>query len=101
MHSQDKRVYRRRVNASGSIQVDRHTYYIGQALAGALVLVQLAAPSAHFHISFNGEVVRVLPVKGLHPNQMTLFDYVEVLKTEARFIEHYRLVHWQQTGDTH
>ena len=98
---EDKRVYRRRVSASGSVQVDRHAYYVGQAFAGALVLVHLDASDAHFHIGLNGEVIRHLPVKGLHPYQMTLFEYLEVLKTEARFIEHYRLTQWQQTGDTH
>jgi len=97
---EDKRVYRRRVSASGSIQVDRHVYYIGQAFAGALVLVHLDASDAHFHIALNGEVIRHLPIQGLPPQPMTLFEYLEVLKTEARFIEHYRLTHWQQTGDT-
>jgi|GEM_PF-1312035 len=88
-----------RVNAAGSIQVDRHTYYVGQALARALVLVHLDASYARFYISFNGAVMHMLSTKALHPNQMTLFDHVEVLKTEARFIEQYRLTHWQQIGD--
>lgn len=97
---EDKRVYRRRVNAAGSIQVDRHTYYVGQALAGAVVLVQLDAAQALFHVRLNGALVKVLDLKGVQPDEMTLLDYVEALKTEARFIEQYQLTHWQQTGDT-
>jgi len=98
---EDKRIYRRRVNAAGSIQVDRHPYYVGQAFAGALILVHLDAPQALFHISLNGDVVKVLDIKGLHPNEMTLLDYIEVLKTEARFIDYFRAMHWHKTGAPH
>ena len=96
---EDKRVYRRRVNAGGSMQVDRHTYYIGQTFAGATVLVHLDAAQALFQITLNGEVVKVLNIKGLYPGQLALFDYVEILKVETRFIEQYHITNWQKTGD--
>lgn len=95
---EDKRIYQRRVNTAGSIQVDRHPYYVGQAFAGALILVHLDAPQARFHISLNGAVIKVLDIKGLHPTEMTLLDYVEVLKTEARLIHYFRAMHWHKTG---
>jgi len=58
------------VNAVGFIQVDRHIYYVGQALAGSLVLVHLVASHALFHISLNGDRVKALDIKGLHRDKV-------------------------------
>lgn len=44
------RVYRRRVNASGTIQVDRHTYHVGTPYAGQRILVYLDSQQRQFHI---------------------------------------------------
>jgi hypothetical protein len=92
-------LYRRRVNAGGSIQVDRHTYYVGQAMAGNPVLVQLDGHHACLIVTGDGKPLREFPLKGLYPNSMPLDDYVERLKAEARSIEQYRHFHWQQTGE--
>jgi hypothetical protein len=97
---EDQRVYRRRVNAAGSIQVDRHSYSIGQDFAGAQVLIHLDGAPEAFHITLNGETIRVLSMKGFHPGQMDLLDYVDVLKSEASFIAYHHALNWQQTGDT-
>lgn len=93
------RVYRRQVDAGGSIQVDRHPYYIGVASAGTSVLVQLDAPSAQFHMTHKGDLLKTLPVKGLHPGPMNLLDYVEILKTEARFIEQHHISSWHKPAE--
>jgi hypothetical protein len=36
---------------------------------------------------------------GLLPSQMPFVDYFERIKTEAHFIEQYRRLHWEQTGE--
>jgi hypothetical protein len=92
-------LYRRRVNANGSIQVDRHLYYVGRVSAGVAVLVQLDGHRACLSVTRDGQWLQDFPVKGLYPEQMALMDYVEHLKDEARSIEQYRHFHWQQTGE--
>jgi hypothetical protein len=99
LQAEHGRVYRRHVNSGGSIQVDRHPYYVGYDFAGATVLVQLDAPSRLFQITCNGRLLKSLPIKGLHPGPMELLTYLEILKTEARSIEYYRITHWHQPGD--
>ncbi len=59
-----------------------------------VVLVHLDAAQALFHISINGDVVKVLSIKGLYPGQLALCDYVEILKAEAHFIEQYHITNW-------
>ena len=93
------RVYRRHINANGSIQVDCHTYYIGQAYAGAAVLAQLDGPQRSLVVTGNGETLKVVPRKGLYPDHLSLTDFVAHLIDEARAIEQFRHLHWEQTGD--
>ncbi|MHB8630133.1 MAG: integrase core domain-containing protein [Aggregatilineales bacterium] len=83
------RVYRRRVNASGTIQV----------VAGTSVLVHLDAQKTAFNITHNGRLLRSMPMKGLHPDELDLLDFIEIHKAEARTIEQFRIANWQQTGD--
>jgi len=91
-------LYRRRVNANGSIQVDRHSSYMGQAFAGTSALAQLNTPQACLHVFRDGRPLREFSLKGLYPDLMPLTDYLDYLKGEAPSIEQYRHFHWQQTG---
>lgn len=93
------RVYRRHINANGSIQVDCHTYYIGQAFAGAAVLAQLDSARCCLVVTGNGETLKVVPLKGLYPDHLNLTDFVAHLLDEAQTIEQFRHLHWEQTGD--
>ena len=63
------------------------------------MLVQLDAEKAHLLVIGDGKLLKVFPLTGLLPHEMPLVDYVEHLKTEARFIEQYRRIHWEQTGE--
>lgn len=94
------RIYRRRVNANGSIQVDRHSYYVGVEFAKVPVLVHLDAPRALFHITCEGTVLKSLPMKGLQREMLDFSSYLQRMKAEARTVERYRHLHWEQTGDT-
>lgn len=93
------RVYRRRVNANGAIRVDCHTYYIGHTLAGLNVLAQLNADQRCLTILDNGRSLKVVPLKGLYPDQLALQDFVARLMDEAYAIEQFRLLHWHQRPD--
>lgn len=99
LEAQQGRMFRRRVNANGAIQVDRHVYSIGQAFAGEVVLVHLDSLNARLLITQNGKVLKALPLKGILPEQLDFNDYLEIVKTEARFIEHYRHLYWEQTRE--
>src|SRR5579871_1045603 len=99
LQAEHHRIYRRRVNANGSIQVDTHSYYLGQDYAGLAVLAQVDAEKAHLLVIGDGKLLKTFPLMGLLPNEMPLVDFVERLKTEARFVEQYRRIHWEQTGE--
>jgi hypothetical protein len=99
LSAEHRRLYRRRVNSSGMIQVDTHRYSVGEDYAGLPVLAQVDAEHAHLLVIGSGTVLKVFPLLGLLPNQMPFVDYFERIKTEAHFIEQYRRLHWEQTGE--
>ncbi len=99
MQAEHRRIYRRRVNANGSIQVDTHIYYVGQDYTGLSVLAQLDAEKAHLLVIGDGKLLKVFPLMGLYPSEMPFADYLEHIKAEACFIEQYRRLHWEQTGE--
>ncbi len=93
------RTYRRRVNSSGTIQIDRHTYSVGTAYAKQLVLVHVDAQRREFLIILEGTIIRRLPIQGLYGTAMDFSDFLEEMKTEATFIAlHYQLS-WQRPND--
>lgn len=100
LQAEQGRLYRRRVNASGNVQVDQRSYYIGTAHAGRQVLVRLDADHQKFDILLDGKWLKAFDIKGLHPGRMDLYEFVELLKVEARAIEQFRIATWQQTGET-
>lgn len=98
--AQHGRVFRRRVRSNGSIQVDKHVYYIGEKLAGQGVLVHLDAHEQCLQVSLDGNrLPRSLPLKGLHDGPLELQAYLNVLREEAISIAHHRERLWMQSGD--
>jgi hypothetical protein len=59
------RVFRRRVSSNGTIQIDRHIYYVDDDLAGLRVLVHLEAEQQMFYITCNGQLVKSCDIRGL------------------------------------
>ena len=93
-------VFRRRIRANGTIQVDKHVYYLDQKLAKRSVLVHLDGHNACLRVTIDGQVhPKSLDLKGLHPDEMELQDYLKVLQQEAMNIAHYRRMIWMQSGD--
>lgn len=97
---QQGRVFRRRIRSNGTIQVDKHTYYVDRKLAKCRVLVHLDGQKRCLRLSIDGKVhPKSLPLKDLHPDEMDLQDYLKVLQNEAMSIAYYRRSVWMQSGD--
>jgi transposase InsO family protein len=100
LHCVHQRIYRRRVNSSGTVQIDRHTYSVGTGYAKQLVLVHVDAKAHRFHFSIEGRVVKTLPIHGLYGMRMHFWDYFRLIQSEARLIELHHATLWEQMGDT-
>lgn len=94
LERQHGRVFRRRIRANGSIQVDKHVYYIDHKLAKRSVLVHLDAHKRCLRVTLEG---KPLP-KDLHAEQLDLHDYLKALQQEALSIARYRQMMWLQSG---
>lgn len=93
-----ERVYRRRINSNGAIQVDRHSYYVAETWAKRQVLVQVDAFKEVFHIQCEGAGVKTVPMKGLVTEEMAFARYLDLMKREARTLEVHRALAWERTG---
>jgi len=98
--SQHGRVFRRHVRANGTIQVDKHVYYVDGKWAKRRVLVHVDAHQRCLRLTADGKhLPKVLPLKGLHDEQLDLQRYLSLLQDEARSIAHYRQIAWMKSGD--
>ena len=78
------RVFRRRVTSNGTLQIDKHVYYIDQNLAKQRVLVHLDAEKPCLWVSHEGKPVKQWPIKGLSDGELDLQAYLLMLQDEAR-----------------
>ena len=92
------RLYRRRVNSNGAIQIDRHSYYVGEAWAHREVVAQVDANKEVFQIRADTTEVKTLAMKGLVTGEMDLARYVDLMKSEARTIAVHRMLAWEKIG---
>lgn len=100
LRQQHGRVFRRRIRANGTIQVDKHVYYVDESLAKQGVLVHLDAHDRCLRLTLEGKVLpKVLALKGLHDDVLALQTHLKLLKEEAVSIARYREMLWMQTGD--
>jgi hypothetical protein len=93
------RVYRRRVNSNGTIQVDRHTYPVGARYAKQLVLVHVDALQQAFHFSVEGQLVKTVPIQGLYGMEMDFNLFLVAMCSEARLIALHRQALWERPGN--
>lgn len=97
---QHGRVFRRRIRSTGVVQIDKHTYYVNHKLAKRPVLIHLDGHNRCFRVTLEGKPLpNVLPIKGLHDEELALLDYLKHLQEEALSIAHYRHMMWMQSGD--
>lgn len=100
LNAQHGRVFRRRIRANGTIQVDKHVYYIDRKLGKRPVLVHLDAERHCLWVTIDGQPwEKPLPLKGLQADPMDLQAYLKVLQAEARSIAIYRQLLWRQSAD--
>lgn len=94
-----QRVYRRRVTSGGTIQIDKHVYYVGTDHARQSVLVYVDAHSQTFLVVQGNQVLKQLDIRGLHYGEMDFQTYLMTMKQEARSIELHRQALWQRMGE--
>jgi len=79
----DRRFFRRRVNSKGTVQVDKHSYYIGRHLRGQQVQLQLDAQQRSFAVWSDKSCVKHVPLKDLFHGRLPLVDYIDAILDEA------------------
>jgi hypothetical protein len=77
------KVYKRRVDAAGTVKMDKQRYYIRRDLRGRYVLLQIDAPNRQIQVLVDGEIIKTMPIKGLYEQPLSLADYLKVIKVEA------------------
>jgi transposase InsO family protein len=99
LNAEHGRVYRRRINSNGTIQIDQHIYFVSSPDAGQAVLVHLDAHRQTFRVTLAKRVVKDLPVQGLYRHEMDFASYLIAMQAEARTVayHHHRL--WERAGD--
>ena len=90
--SYQHRVFKRRINTSGRIQIDKHRYYVRRELAGRYVICQLDTHCRVFEMRLGGKVIKTMPIKGLYNEPLEFGLYLELMLKEAA-AERRRLEH--------
>lgn len=81
--SLDQKMYLRHVGRDSCVDVDLSTYYLGPALAGCPVLLQVEAQHRQFAVWHQDQIVKRLPIKGLAGQEMALEDYLQYIQHDA------------------
>lgn len=90
----DKRHYRRHADSRGTIQLWKHTYYIGQAHSNQTVLVRLDAPQRLIQVEVGRTLSKSLPLQGLSGRLLDYQAFLGMMCDEAR--SEWRFYLWQQ-----
>ena len=77
------RLYKRRVDHSGRIQIDKERYYIQRALAGRYVVCKLNADRRVLEVILDGKIIKAMPLKGVYDEPMVFGDYLDMMMKEA------------------
>ena len=78
-----KRLFKRRINSTGRVQIDKHRYYIRRDLAGRYVVCQLDAHRRVFEVMANNKVIKTVPIKGLYDQPLEFGLYLDLMLQEA------------------
>ena len=79
----DGHLFKRRVNRSGTVKVDKHHYFIGRAHHGCYVVLRVQAAQQQLVVELKGETLKTLPIKGLQHRLMSLPDYLLFIQQQA------------------
>ena len=83
----DRRAYDRKINRNGSVQLGGQRYYIKQALVGQAVTLVVLADVRQLRVVHNGQVIKVLDIKGLFQGVLSLSEFVRLMVQQARTID--------------
>lgn len=75
--------YVRRVGPDGCITVDDRSYYVGVAVSGKTVCVQVDAPSGSLQIMDGVSLLKIVPIKGLQGGPMPLEPFIAWMREQA------------------
>lgn len=90
LHTLHGRVFRRRVQANGSVKMDKRNYYVGKRLKGQQVNLRIDADRREFQIMQGRQVVKTIPIKGLYDELLAFDVYLKLICEEAH-------TEWRQT----
>ena len=79
----DGKSFSRRVNANGSVKLDKHHYYIQAKRRGQYVALQLQAHTKSLQVFYQNELIKTLPVKGLVSQLLPFADYLKLITQQA------------------
>ena len=83
LKSVDGKLYKRRVNTDGTVQLGKQRYYIQRKLAKQTVILKIDAAQGQVHVLWADEVIKSIPLKGLYGAPMPFARYLELIKAEA------------------
>lgn len=77
------RQFKRRVNSSGQIQIDKYRYYVARSYAGRYVVCRLDAHQQAFVIRMDAQTDKTIAIKGLFEGTLDFGDYLNLMLEEA------------------
>lgn len=78
------RLFKRRVNSAGRVQIDKQGYYIRRDLAGRYVVCRLDAHERLFEVLLDNRPIKKMPIKGLYTGEVEFGEYLELAVQEAK-----------------
>ena len=79
----DGKLFKRRVRADGTVQLGKHRYYIQRPLHKHYVSLKIDAPHRQIDVLLDGQLIKSIPLKGLHDGPMPWERYLALIKAEA------------------
>lgn len=80
-------IFRRMVSSTGSVKVDKDTYYVGQQYARERVVLYVDAQEQAFRVLHHNACLKLLSIKGLKKAMMSFQHFIRVMAEEARSME--------------
>lgn len=84
------RQFRRRVQANGSVKMDKRSYYVDKGLKGQQVTLRVDADRREFQVMQGRQIIKTIPIKGLYEEPLEFEVYLKFICQEAR-------TEWRQT----
>lgn len=78
------RTFRRRVQANGSVKMDKRSYYVGKNLKGQQVTLRVDVDRREFAIMQKRQIIKTVPIKGLYDELLEFEVYLNLICEEAR-----------------